>query len=257
MLLAIDAGNTNIVFALYEGNEQRQCWRIRTERGRTADEYTAWLYPLFMAAGFQFDQVDDAIISSVIPDENRNLRELCDRTFSCTPVVIGSDMIDLRIDVNLLNPEQLGADRLMNAAAINAFYEAPAIVIDFGTATNFDVIDVDGAHCGGILAPGVNLSMDALHRAAAKLPKVSIKNPGAVIGTDTVSAMQSGLYWGYISMIEGLVARIGNELGEEPFVLATGGLAPIFAGGTDVIQHVDPDLTLKGLVHIYHTRVAR
>lgn len=256
MLLAIDAGNTNVVFALYEGSEQRQCWRIRTERGRTEDEYAAWLYPLFMAAGLRFDAVKDAIISSVVPDENRTLRTLCDKIFSCTPLVIGSDTVDLGIPVKLSRPEQLGADRLMNAAAVNAYYTAPAVVIDFGTATNFDVIDADGAHCGGVLAPGVNLSMEALHTASAKLPKVSVKNPGKVIGTDTVSAMQSGLYWGYISMIEGLIERITQELGSKPKVIATGGLAPLFANGTDIIEHVDPDMTLKGLVHVYQTKVA-
>lgn len=256
MLLAIDAGNTNIVFALYEESKQVQCWRIRTERGRTADEYAAWLYPLFMAAGLRFDQVSGAVISSVIPDENRNLRELCDSVFTCKPVVIGSDKFDVGVPVKLPNPEQLGADRLMNAAAVNAFYTAPAVVIDFGTATNFDVVDADGAHCGGVLAPGVNLSMDALHTASAKLPKVSVKNPGKVIGTNTESAMQSGLYWGYISMIEGLIVRISGELGAKPLVIATGGLAQMFADGTDVIQHVDRDLTLKGLVHIYQTKVA-
>ena len=257
MLLAIDAGNTNIVFAVYDGEVQKQSWRIRTDGGRTEDEYTAWLYPLFQSAGLSFSDIQDAIISSVIPDENRSLRELCQKTFQCDAFIIGSDFLDLGLPIRLSKPEEVGADRLVNAVAVLTHYQAPAVIIDFGTATTFDVIDGDGAYCGGVIAPGVNLSMKALHGAAAKLPKVSVKQPDSVIGNDTVSAMQSGLYWGYLSMIEGLIERISKEMGVEPLVLATGGLASLFAEGTDRIQTVDEDLTLKGLLHIHQNILKR
>ena len=255
MLLVIDAGNTNTVFALYEGEERRAVWRLRTEKGRTADEYTASLYPLFQAAGFDFSAVDDVLISSVVPDENFNLRALADKTFGCQPNVIGSDVTDLGIKVDVPKPEEVGSDRLMNAIAVVQYHKAPAVVVDFGTSTNFDIVNADGAFCGGILAPGVNLSVKALHEAAAKLPKVSIVKPKQAIGTDTVSAMQSGLYWGYISMIEGLIDKIAEELGAKPLVIATGGLAGLFADGSDKIDIVDEELTLKGLLHVYKTKV--
>lgn len=255
MLLAIDAGNTNIVFAVYDGQAQKCVWRIRTVSGRTEDEYAAWLYPLFTAADLSFDQVGRAIISSVVPDENRALRELCRKVFDCKAVIIGTDIKDLGITVKLNQPDEVGADRLVNAVAVLEHYQSPAIVIDFGTATTFDVIDEAGAYRGGVIAPGVNLSMKALHDAAAKLPKVSIKQPLSVIGADTVSAIQSGLYYGYISMIEGLITRMSEEMEQKPFVLATGGLAQLFADGLPLIDRVDEDLTLKGLVHIHKTKV--
>lgn len=254
MLLAVDAGNTNVVFAVYEGTVQRAAWRIRTEGGRTADEYAAWLYPLFLSENLKFKDITAAIVSSVVPDENRNLRQLCTKTFSCEPLIIGQDFVDLDIPIRLHKPEEVGADRLVNAVAVLEHYTVPAIIIDFGTATTFDVVDAKGGYCGGVIAPGVNLSMKALHAAAAKLPKVSVKKPEAVIGKDTVSAMQSGLYWGYLSMIEGLIDRLSSEMKDTPQVIATGGLAPLFAGGTDKIHNVDEDLILKGLVHIHHTR---
>lgn len=254
MLIAIDAGNTNIVFAVYDGQTQKAAWRIRTESGRTSDEYAAWLFPLFMRAGLDFSDIDSAIVSSVVPNENRNLRQLCSKTFLSECIVIGSDFVDLGIPVRLSKPEEVGADRLVNAVAVLEFYQSPAVVIDFGTATTFDVIDASGAYCGGVIAPGVNLSVKALHEAAAKLPKVNIKNPGKVIGTDTVSAMQSGLYWGYVSMIEGVLQRIEHEMGVAPFVVATGGLAPLFAEDNDFIDTVDEDLTLKGLVYIHNNK---
>ncbi len=254
MLLAIDAGNTNIVFAVYDGEGQRKSWRIRTESGRTSDEYAAWLYPLFMAEGLSFSDVNDAIISSVIPDENRNLRALCRDVFGCEAHIINGDTGDLGIEIKLSKPEEIGADRLVNAVAVRAHYKAPVIVIDFGTATTFDVMDESGAYCGGVIAPGVNLSVQALREAAAKLPKISVKATDNVIGKDTVSAMQSGLYFGYISMIEGLINRLSTEMQATPMIIATGGLAGLFAGGTPLIDVVDEDLTLKGLVHIYTSK---
>ncbi len=251
MLLAIDAGNTNVVFAVYDGERIIHSWRCRTEAARTADEYMAWLYPLFTVAGLNFKDIKAAIISSVVPDANFNLLKLCRDGFTCEPLTVSNQM-DLGITIKINNPHELGSDRLLHAMAIKAHYQYPAIVVDFGTSTTYDVIDAEGAHCGGIISPGVNLSMAALHEAAAKLPKISIKRPPSVIGRDTVGAMQSGIYWGVISAVEGLVARLSDEMGAQPFVIATGGLSPLFAGGTPVIHAHDEDLTMKGLIAVYH-----
>lgn len=250
MLMAIDAGNTNVVFALYDGKKVLHAWRCKTDAGRTADEYASWLYPLFTSAGIQFSAVTGAIISSVVPDANFNLRRLCERNFSCPVTMVKEDMSSLNLTIKLNKPEEVGADRIVNAIAVKAHYSYPAIVVDFGTATTFDVVDAEGAYCGGVIAPGVNLSMSALHQAAAKLPRVDVAKPSSVIGRDTVGAMRSGIYWGYVSMIEGMIARISEEMGAKPFVIATGGLAVLFAEGTDTLQKIDEDLTLKGLIAI-------
>lgn len=251
MLIAIDAGNTNIVFAVWDGETFARSWRCKTEGGRTADEYAAWLYQLFETAGLSFSDIGAAIISSVVPDANYNLRALCETSFHCRAMLVGSDPLTLGLEIKTDKPEEVGADRLVNAVAVAAHYQTPAIVVDFGTATTFDVIDENGAYLGGAIAPGVNLSLEALHSAAAKLPKISIQKPGNVIGQDTVSAMQSGIYWGYIGLIEGMVKRLSEEIGQEVFVIATGGLAALFAKGTKAIRATDENLTLKGLVHIY------
>ena len=251
MLLAIDAGNTNIVFALHDGKEVVHSWRCKTEAGRTADEYASWLYPLFQSAGLRFDVVEAAIISSVVPDANFNLKRLCERTFACPYSMVNHDLVNGHLQIKINKPEELGADRIVNALAVKTFYKYPAIVVDFGTATTFDVVDSDGAYCGGVIAPGINLSVSALHQAAAKLPKIGIKKPDQVIGRDTVEAMHSGIYWGYVSMVEGMIKRLSNEMGEKPFVMATGGLAGLIAQGTDILETTDEDLTLKGLVTIH------
>lgn len=251
MILAIDAGNTNIVFAVYRGEEQAYSWRCKTDSGRTADEYAAWLFQLFTQAEISFEDITDAIISSVVPDANIHLVQLCERTFGCQPMIVSHENINLRIDLD--KPGEVGADRLVNAVAVLNFYSAPAIVIDFGTATTFDVINGKGAYCGGVIAPGVNLSMQALHQAAAKLPKVGIRKTEKVIGDDTISAMQSGVYWGYVGMIEGTLKRIEAEMGEKPLIIATGGLADLFADTITAIDHVDKDLTLRGLLNIFLT----
>jgi len=252
MLLAIDAGNTNIVFAVYDGEKQKHVWRCQTNSGRTADEYGAWLFQLFTQENIQFAQITDAVLCSVVPDANFHLVQLCRKMFRCEPLVVSHETVDLKISLD--KPAEVGADRLVNAVAVLAFYKAPAVVIDFGTATTFDVVDASGAYLGGVIAPGVNLSMSALHQAAAKLPKIGIKKTQSVIGTDTVSAMQSGVYWGYVSMIEGMLRRIETELGVKPLVLATGGLADLFGDTVPVIEKVDKDLTLKGLLHIYKSQ---
>lgn len=249
MLLAIDVGNTNTVFAVYEGSELLNSWRCQTVSTRSDDEYAAFLNQLFTISGIGWDSFDDVIVSSVVPESTRHMERFCLKYLKKDGIFVTHDMAGIELDVD--RPDDVGADRLVNAVAVVEHYKAPAIVIDFGTATTFDVIDGQGRYAGGVITPGINLSVSALHQAAAKLPSVSIKKTEKVIGKDTVSAIQSGIYWGYMAMIEGMIANISKELGTEPFVIATGGLASLFADNTDVIQAMDDQLTLKGLLKIY------
>ncbi len=252
MLLVIDAGNTNIIFAIYDGDVLRASWRCRMDSKRTADEYASFLFQLFMREKLDVSSVHHAIISSVVPDANYNLRQVCRDIFDCEALIIGLDDLDLGIDINLPRPDEVGADRLVNAIAVLEYYTAPAIIIDFGTATTFDVIDARKSYSGGVIAPGINLSLEALHAAAAKLPKIGIKKPDSVIGNDTISAMRSGIYHGYISMIDGMVNKISEEMGgPAPFVIATGGLATLFTENLSSIEQIDNELTLKGLLTLY------
>ena len=251
MLLLIDAGNTNCVFALHDGNEFKASWRCKTDSARSADEYAAMLYQLFQIKSLDFGMVKEAIISSVVPDANFQLQQLCKIHFECEAHFIGHDAVRPPVEILLRKPEEIGADRLVNAVAVNNTYKTPAIIIDFGTATTFDVVTAEGAYAGGIIAPGINLSLNALHAAAAKLPKIDIAAPEKVIGTNTVEAMQSGIYWGYVSMIEGLIGRLRNEINGSPVIVATGGLASIYAKNLKCINEVDQELTLKGLLTIY------
>ncbi len=254
MLLAIDIGNTNTVFAVYEGHDLKESWRCQTEAARSADEYAAFLNQVFALAGFDLKSIDDVIVSSVVPESNFHMTQFCEKYLGHEPIMITKDSVPIVLEVD--RPEDVGADRLVNAVAVAQNYQLPAIVIDFGTATTFDVITKDGAYAGGVIAPGVNLSVQALNRAAAKLPKVSIKKPDRVIGKATVEAIQSGMYWGYLSLIEGLTKRMTDEIGQKPFVLATGGLASLFAKDTLVIDAVDDSLTLKGLLYIYERHMS-
>ena len=249
MLLTIDVGNTNTVFAVYKERELIGSWRCQTVSARSADEYAAFLKELFLLSGLQFTHMQDVIIGSVVPEANFHLIAFCRKYTKLEPVFVTNEIVGLDIDLD--NPAEIGADRLVNAVAVLAHHQVPAIVIDFGTATTFDVIDEKGRYCGGVIAPGINLSVEALHQASAKLPRVNVQKPKAAIGKNTIEAMQSGMYWGYISLIEGLVEKISQELGEKPFVLATGGLAALYAQTTDVIQQVDDELTLKGLLEIH------
>ncbi|MGE5545267.1 MAG: type III pantothenate kinase [Solirubrobacterales bacterium] len=256
MLLAIDSGNTNIVFAVFDGERVRGEWRASTDTDRTADELGVWLMQLLTIEGMKRTDISACIIASVVPAMVFGLKTLCRRYFNCEPIVVGDEGVELGINVLLDRPEEVGADRLVNAVAAHKFYSGPLIVIDFGTATTFDVVDRDGNYCGGAIAPGINLSLEALHAAAAKLPRVAIGRPRQVIGKATVPAMQSGIFWGYVGLIEGLVRRIREEYGADMLVVATGGLAPLFADATPLIQRLDPDLTLRGLLEI-HRRNAR
>ncbi len=252
MLLAIDAGNTNTVFAIYDGDVRRGLWRAATDARRTADEHFVWLSQLMAVVGVERADIDSAIISTVVPASLFNLTRLCARYFDVDAIVVGDPGVDLGIQVRLDNPGEVGADRLVNAVAAKSAYGGPLILIDFGTATTFDVIDKAGDYVGGVIAPGANLSMEALHMAAAKLPLVAVRQPQQVVGRSTVQAMQSGIFYGYVSLIEGLVGRIRAER-EEPDLraIATGGLAPLFYGATEAIHSVDRDLTLRGLLEIY------
>jgi type III pantothenate kinase len=257
MLLAIDCGNTNTVFAVYDGDEKRSQWRAASKSGRTADEMGVWLTELMHMQGMTREDITDSIIASVVPSAVFELRLLCHRYFNAPPVVVGEPDVDLGLKVLIDRPEEVGADRLVNAVAAHRTYPGPLIVLDFGTATTFDVIDAEGNYCGGVIAPGVNLSLEALHMAAAQLPRVAIGRPKSVIGTGTVSAMRSGIYLGYVSMIEGMTARIQAEFGQPMTVIATGGLASLFTEATDVIHHQDHDLTLRGLREIHRRNTAR
>ncbi len=256
MLLTIDSGNTNIVFALYEAGKQRGVWRRANDNRQTADEYGVWLLQLMALAKLHPEDVDSAIIATVVPDTLFSLKGLCRNYFKAEPLVVGDAGVELGIQALVDTPEAVGADRLVNAVAAHEEYGGPLIILDFGTATTFDVINADGDYVGGVIAPGINLSVEALHRAAAMLPKVSVTRPQTVIGKHTTPAMQSGVYWGYVGLIEGLVARIRNEYGEKLRVVATGGLAPMFEPAVDVIQEVDRNLTLRGLVSIYSRNAA-
>jgi len=247
MLLAIDAGNTNVVFAVHDGSEWRGRWRIATRPDRTSDEYAVFLLTLLSQHGLKAADISRCAIGTVVPAALYNLRRLVREWFDCEPLIARAGSVEWGFEIKVDRPKEVGADRLLNALAAHHHYSGPLIVIDFGTATTFDVVGEGGAYVGGVIAPGINLSIEALHRAAARLPRIGIGRPQSVIGRDTVPAMQSGIFWGYVGLVEGLVARIRSEHGGPLKVIGTGGLAPLFAEGTTVIQHTDPDITLDGL----------
>ena len=254
-LLAVDVGNTNTVFAVFEGDRLLVSWRLATSVDRTADEYAATLSQLMELDGRSPDTIGAVVISTVVPASLFELRLLADRMFGCRADVVG-DGLDLGIEVNIPSPQEVGADRLVNAVGAYRRYGGAVIVVDFGTATTFDVVGPRGSYEGGVIAPGVNLSLEALHAEAARLPRIAIGRPASVVGRDTVGAMRSGIYWGYVGLIEGLVQRIRDERGQASMqVVATGGLADLFAQATDVIGTVDPNLTLYGLCFVHrHNR---
>jgi type III pantothenate kinase len=254
MLLAIDAGNTNIVFAAYENDQLKGAWRCATDSKRTRDEYEIFLLGCLSRAALKPADFTHTIFASVVPDLDFTLKSLSRQLFNCEPMVVAHGVVDLGINVLLPRANEVGADRLVNSVAARERYGLPLIIIDFGTATTFDIVDGEG-YRGGVIAPGINLSLHALHQAAAKLPAVNVARPAKVIGTNTIEAMQSGVYWGYVSLIEGIVERIRAEYAkdhkEKMKVIATGGLSPLFQTGTPVIEHVDADLTLLGLRLIF------
>ena len=249
MLLAIDAGNTNLVFSLVDGQEIKTRWRIASDPRRTADEYAVWLHQLLELEGYGRDDVDQVIIGTVVPRALHNLEVLSSKYFGVKAMVAGQGDAGWPLTFDVEEPQSVGADRALNSIAAHAKHQGDLIVIDFGTATTFDVVDFGGAYKGGIIAPGINLSLDALVSAAAKLPRIAIAAPEdqSVVGRTTETQMLIGVYWGYVAMIEGLLARLKVEIGRPVTVIATGGLAILFDKNTDAFDVIEPDLTIQGL----------
>jgi len=256
MLLAIEQGNTNTLFAVHDGSSWIAQWRTATEAARTADEYAVWLNQLLQMQALKLGDLDACIISSVVPQSLFNLRNLSRRYLKAEPMVVGEN-VELGVEVRIDKPSEAGADRLVNAVGAFAAHGGPLIVVDSGTATNFDIVGPDGAFEGGIIAPGANLSMQALHTAAARLPRVAIQKPAQVIGKDTVGAMKSGIFWGYVALIEGLIARIKAEYGRPMLVIGTGGVASLFEGVIPSIDRFDRDLTIRGMLEVYRRNLGR
>jgi len=257
MLLAIDAGNTNLVFALVDGGEIRARWRIATDPRRTADQYAVWLHQLLELEGYSKSDVDSAIIGTVVPRALHNLEVLASKYFHVEPLIAGQGKAAWPMSLDVDEPQNVGADRALNVIAAHAKHPGDLVIIDFGTATTFDVVDGSGAYKGGIIAPGINLSIDALVSAAAMLPRIAIEAPEdkSVIGRTTESQMIIGIYWGYVAMIEGLTERLQLEIGREVTVVATGGLASLFDKHTQAFDAIEPDLTIQGL-SLLHSMVA-
>jgi type III pantothenate kinase len=260
MLLAIDAGNTNLVFALVDEGEIKARWRIATDPRRTGDEYAVWLHQLLQLEDHKKEAVNAVIIGTVVPRALHNLEVLARKYFKVEPIVAGQGRAEWPIEFDVDEPQNVGADRALNAIAAHAKHRGDLIVIDFGTATTFDVVDASGAYKGGVIAPGINLSLDALVSAAAKLPRIAIEAPAddlSVIGRTTQSQMLIGIYWGYVAMLEGLTERMKRELGRPVTVIATGGLASLFDKHTNVFDAIEPDLTIQGLNLLYEMTASR
>ena len=254
MLLALDAGHTNLVFALVDDGEIKARWRIATDARRTADEYAVWLHQLLELEGYAKGDVEAVIIGTVVPRALHNLEVLASKYFHVEPVIAGQGAAAWPIALDVDEPHNVGADRALNVMAAHARHPGDLIVIDFGTATTFDAVDGSGAYKGGIIAPGINLSLDALVNAAAKLPRIAIEAPEdnlSVVGRTTQSQMLIGIYWGYVAMIEGLTKRMKREIGRPVTVVATGGLAALFDKHTDAFDAIEPDLTIRGLSLLY------
>src|SRR6187431_3106474 len=265
MLLAVDVGNTNVVCALFAkgadgSREIRARWRIATDPRRTGDEYAVWLLQLMAIEGIERDAVTRIIVSTVVPRARHNLEVLGEKYFGLTPLVAGEGAAEWDFPIDVDEPRSLGADRAVNAIAAHAAHAGDLIVVDFGTATTFDVVDFNGAYKGGIIAPGINLSLDALVNNTAKLPRIAIEAPKgnrSVIGRNTEDQMHIGAFWGYVAMMEGLIARLRAEIGCPAKVIATGGLALLFDEHTEIFDAVDTDLTLTGLALLAERAGAR
>ena len=250
MLLAIDVGNTTINLGVFEGEELRSTWHLATEVHRLADEYAAVLLDLLTHQGLTPSQVSEAVICSVVPPLITTFRELCQRYFKVDPLVVEAG-VRTGVNIRMDNPREVGADRVTNAVAGHRLYGGPLIVIDFGTATTFDYVSPKGEYMGGAIAPGVLVATEALFQKASKLPRVEVSAPQRVIGRNTVHSIKSGIFYGYVGLVEGIIRRMAEEVGSRPFVVATGGLAPLMASATTAIDAVDEFLTLKGLRIIY------
>jgi type III pantothenate kinase len=249
MLLAINVNNTNVKFGVVDGDKIVGEWRQHTSAMRTADEHAVWLFQLMAMEGIDPKAITDAIVGSVVPQATFNIRRLCTRYFDCEPLVLGEPNVVYGIKVK---GQGAGADRICNTVGASMLFPSmPVVVVDFGTATTFDVVDEEGSYCGGAIAPGINLSIEALVNATAQLPRIVVERPQQVIGTNTVACMHSGVFWGYVGLIEGIVARIKGEYGKPMKVISTGGLAPVFDGSTSVIEQIVPDITARGLIEIF------
>ena len=249
MLLAVDVGNTNVVFALFDGAEIKTRWRIATDPRRTGDEYATWLLQLLAIEGFNRSDVTRIIYSSVVPRADHNLTVLANKYFDVEPLFAGQGVAAWEFEIDVEQPHTLGADRALNCIAAHELVGGDMIVVDFGTATKFEAVDFNGAYKGGIIAPGINLSLDALVGKTAKLPRIAIRAPEttSVIGRNTEDQMLIGVFWGYVAMMEGLIERMKAEIGRPVKVVATGGLAILFDEKTNIFDVIDADLTIRGL----------
>jgi type III pantothenate kinase len=250
LIFVFDVGNTNIVLGVYDGEELKHHWRIETNRNKTEDEYGMIVKSLFEHVNLSFSNIDGIIISSVVPPIMFALERMCQKYFQHKPLVVGPG-IKTGLNIKYENPREVGADRIVNAVAAIHEHGGPLIIVDFGTATTYCYINADKQYMGGAIAPGVNISTEALYSKAAKLPRIEIARPEHIVGKNTVAAMQSGIVYGYVGQVEGIVKRMKDQSDENPLVIATGGLANLIAQESNMIDIVDPFLTLKGLQLIY------
>ncbi len=254
VIFVLDVGNTNTVLGVYEGEVLKHHWRIETNRNKTEDEYGMMIKSLFQHDGLEFGQIEGVIISSVVPPIMAALERMCEKYFHVKPLVVGPG-VKTGLNIKYENPREVGADRIVNAVAGIHEYGTPLIIVDFGTATTYCYIDESSHYMGGLIAPGIGISTEALYTRASKLPRIEITRPETVVGKNTVSAMQAGILYGYVGQVEGIVSRIKKEANADPTVIATGGLAGLIAKECSMIDVVDPDLTLKGLLLIYKRNV--
>lgn len=251
MIFVIDIGNTNTVLGVFANDKLCYEWRIQTDRHKTEDEFAMLFKSLFEDRGLSFTHIDSIIISSVVPPIMHALEEMCKIYFEIEPLIVGSENVKLPLEITYPQPREIGADRIVNAIGALELYESPFVIIDFGTATTFCYVNEKKQYIGGIIAPGIKISMDALYTHASKLPKIEIERPDHVIGQSTIGAMQSGVYFGYVGQVDGIVKKIQKQMDVDACIIATGGLAPLIARGSETIEVVEEHLTLIGLYKIY------
>ncbi len=251
MIFVLDIGNTNTVLGVFDHGKLKHEWRIQTDRHKTEDEFAILVKSLFDFEHIQFSEIEGVIISSVVPPIMKALEKMCEIYFGITPLVVGKEQVTTLLEIKYPQPKEIGADRIVNAVAAIEMFQTPLIIIDFGTATTFCYVDEHQAYHGGIITPGIKISMDALYSNASKLPKIEIEKPENIIGKSTVEAMQSGVYYGYVGQVDGIVNRMRESMNNDPTIIATGGLASLIARESETIQYIEPHLTLKGLYQIY------